>query len=460
MTMTETASGFRAPTVPAPDDVLEGVDAIRALLRNPIEAMPRALFREPYLTAHHGGKQIVWLADPDGFETVLRAEADNFPKNFIEHRMLAPVLGEGLLTSEGAHWRWQRRAAAPEFSPRRVLAFAPVFAEAARATAAEWSALADGARRDVAADMQRATLKAICESMLSGESGFDLERFGAAVTRYLDTYGRLSWFDVLRVPAWAPRPRYPMGFAALRYLRKEARRVVSERRARGPGDPPDLLDLLFAAQDPDTARAMSDAELVDNVLTIVDAGHETTALALTWALYLLACDEAAQTRVAEEARAVLGDRDAGPDDVDKLVFTKQVIQESMRLYPPVAAMGRNALEDTVVSGLKVEKGAQVLLGVYPLHRHERWWSEPETFEPDRFSPARSEGRHRFQYVPFSAGPRICIGATFAMAEAQIILASLMRDFRIAPDPEHRIWPVLRITMRPEGGMPLFITRRN
>ena len=234
--------------------------------------------------------------------------------------------------------------------------------------------------------------------------------------------------------------------------------AILRRRASGEKQK-DLLGLLLAARDPETGRGLSDDELRDNVVTFIGAGHETTALTLTFALYLIANAPEVQDRLVKEVRDVCGDRPIDAAVVDELVFHEQVIKEAMRLYPPVSIVDRMAVEDIDLGDVQVKKGDFAFNLIYVMHRHQMLWDHPERFDPDRFSEERSKGLHRFQFMPFGAGPRICIGMKFAYMEAVAMLATLLRELRFLPNAAHRVEPNIRITLRPEGGMPLFAETR-
>jgi cytochrome P450 len=471
--MTGQSAAPPPPEVVPPERPLTGFRAVAAIKNNPIEAMPRGVFEGPCVDQRLLGRQLLWVADPEGVKTVLLDEVENFPKGFVQARVLRPITGDGLLTSDGAHWRFQRRAAAPEFTPAKALAFTPVFAaasttalaglRAALAGAANGAGVRRRARVDVAEVMTATTFKVIGDALLSGEGGIDVAAFSRALTAYKATIGRATWFDVLGLPSWTPRPAYWKGAASLKRIRTMALALVKNRaRRRRTGEAtqgPDLLDLLMGAKDPESERGLGRAELVDNVVTLASAGHETTTLALTWALYLLALHPDIQERAAEEARAVLGSRDAEADDVAHLILSRTIVEESMRLYTPTPIMTRTARRATEVCGVKVAKGGNVALALYAMHRRAGLWDNPNAFDPDRFLPARAKGRHRFQFIPFGGGPRVCIGASFAMAEAAVILATVLRDFRFAPDPTEVVRLKHVITLRPANGMPLWVSER-
>jgi cytochrome P450 len=229
--------------------------------------------------------------------------------------------------------------------------------------------------------------------------------------------------------------------------------MLRERRNEGQkGD--DLMHRLMAARDPETGVPMNEEQLIDNLLTFYLAGHETTAKALTWTLYLLARSPEWTSVLKEEVARVTGGAPLGPDHIDKLVLTQQVIKESMRLYPPVPVMSRQAMADTTIGPLAVKAGTSMVIPIYALHRHRARWTDPEMFDPSRFAPERDAKISRYQYMPFGAGPRICIGMAFAMLEATTMLATMLQSARFACVPDHEPTPMARVTLVPKGGMPL------
>jgi cytochrome P450 len=235
--------------------------------------------------------------------------------------------------------------------------------------------------------------------------------------------------------------------------------VIAARRRRGAMPQPDLLDLMLNAQDPETGRRHTPAEVRNNLLAFLIAGHETTALALSWSLFLCAFDPAVQARAADEAQGVLGDRAADAADCTRLPYVRQVIDEAMRLYPPAGLLSRGALRGDMLLGRAVEPTETVMVPVWAVHRHRALWDDPDAFDPDRFAPERAKTRHRYAYLPFGAGPRVCIGMGFALMEATIILATLLARLRFDLLPGQRPLPRMLVTVRPEPGIVLRITRR-
>jgi cytochrome P450 len=441
--------------VAPPAEPLPPLKLLRTAVRNPIEIWPEAVYREPIYRRRFSGRDILFVSDPDLIREVLVDRADAFVKAETMRRALEPALGKGLLTADGEHWRWQRRAAAPIFRHERLLGFAPDMLAAAERTRERWLA-ADGGEVDVAREMMLTTYDVIARTMLSG-GGVDADRVERAVSDYLDPIGWVIALSIARLPPWLPYPGRRRSEAAQAFLRGEIVRMIGERRASAETRN-DLVALLLEAHDPETNAAMSDRELADNILTFITAGHETTALALTWTFYLLDRRPEAAARVRAEVEQVTGGGALKGEHVAGLVYTRQVLQEAMRLYPPAAVVVREAVRDMEIGGHALAAGAQVYVPIYAVHRHAQLWSDPDAFDPERFAPEAVKARHRYAYLPFGAGPRICIGMSFALIEAALILATLLRStaptLRPGYEPELR----LRVTLRPRDGMPMRLRR--
>lgn len=345
------------------------------------------------------------------------------------------------------------------FRHEKLVAFLPAMLAAAERTAARWQAAGPAATLDIGHEMMHTTFDIIVETMMSGQGAIDAEGVERSITRYLEGSGWNFAMGLLRAPEWLPFP----GRAGIRrsahYLRSTLSRVVAERRhAAEPRE--DLLGLLLSAVDPESGRRMSDDQVVDNLLTFVMAGHETTALGLAWTFHLLAGRPEIEARAVAEIAAVTGE--AGvvlPEHVARLAFTRQVFQEAMRLYPPAAIIPRMALAGFKLGSHTVPAGAMIYVPVYAVHRHERLWEAPERFDPERFAPEQAKLRHRYAYMPFGAGPRTCIGSAFAMLEAISILAVLLGRFSLRPVEARAPRPKLNITLRPDRRLRMRATPR-
>ncbi|MGF1501241.1 MAG: cytochrome P450 [Paracoccaceae bacterium] len=435
--------------------------AFRTARRNVLEIVPAAAYREPIVMGGRGGR-VRWrmLMDPPWVEHVLKTRAQDYPRSDVTRRLLAPREGQSLFTADWAEWRWQHRAMTPIFQHRNIVGLSSVMTESAEATAARMAdavARAPGEPVDVYEEMVTATFDVINDTALSGRESLDRATISTAITRFIETQAKVSFLDILGAPGWIPRPERMFGWGAKR-IDQMIDRIIAARRERGPGGKPDLLDLLIAAEDPDTGRRMTPVELRNNLMAFIVAGHETTALALSWALYLLAFDPEEQASVRTAAQSALGDRAATAEDVPALGPVRQVIEEALRLYPPAGFLSRTALTEDEIAGVPVRKGETVMIPVYAMHRNSLLWDAPDTFRPSRFSAAGKEGRHRYAHLPFGAGPRICIGMSFALMEATIILATLVARFDFGAVAGREPEPRMVLTLRPQGGLPLRVRR--
>jgi cytochrome P450 len=426
-------------------------------LGNPVATWAEEFYEEPLVLYRWHGVEVLYVMDPSLIQTILLDDLDSFSKNPPHEDILGGLGGKGLLIAEGEAWRWQRRIVAPLFAPAEVAGFVPAFAAAASGVTAQWSKAAPGSLQEIDRDMGRATLKVLQDTVLGASLGEEdraaVERFGTAFLAH--TVWKIA-FSSLGLPPSTPHPGASSMARASEELRRVAQRLLDRRRQDGD-ETPDLLARLVTARDPATGAAMPDSLILDNVVTFLMAGHETTAQALTWTLYLLALFPEWQELAREEIRRVIG---SGPIDREQavgLVLLEQIFQEAMRLYPPVPALARVTSRPVNFGGVALKEGTHVLVPIYVLHRHRRLWPEPLCFEPGRFAPEEAASRPRCTYMPFGAGPRTCIGAAFAMLEGKIMLAHLLAHARFALPHGMRPVPFARITLRPKPGLKLKVT---
>jgi len=435
----------KVPLVTEPMNIFASLKAARA---NVLSIIPDIATRQPMVSGRTG-KRWHMVMDPDAIRRMLLENLDDYPKSLVTKNLLRPAIGESLFIAEGAHWRWQRRTAAPVFSHRNMMALAPIMTAAAERSCAR-IAEAGPQAVDMAADMVRTTFDIIADVTFSDDGTFDADVVHRGIDAYISDAGKISLFDILGLPDWVPRPARIMSGGSVSAMKRVADEAVEARQARGPEGVPDLLDLLIEGEDPETHRKMNTAELRDNLLTFIVAGHETTALALSWSLYLCAYGQGVQDRARVEAQSVLEGRAATGEDVARLPYIRQIIDEALRLYPPAGIISRTAQIADTLCGRDIRPGDTVIIPIYALHRNHLLWDDPDSFRPDRFVDRKAVPR--YAYLPFGDGPRICIGASFALQEAVIILATLLSRFRFTPvagrDPE----PVMILTLRPEGGV--------
>jgi cytochrome P450 len=453
-----TAEPFRpyAPTPrPTPASLAE---LVWLSWRDPLAVWSERHFTEPVLWGESRLGHAMTVSDPAGIRRVLLDNAANYDKGRVQKRVLGRLIGDGLLLVEGEAWRRARRTLAPLFAPRRLATTVRRMDAISSARADAWLAKGDDALVLVDREMTRVTFEILSATLFSDELGGDLAGFEQALLRFSQTAARVDPLDVVGAPSWLPRVGRIMGEPALRYFEEMVAGLVSARRAllSGGEAPDDLTSALIRAQDPETGVGLSDREVAANILTFILAGHETTARTLGWTLHLLSHAPDVADRVAAEGRALdLSD----PGWMETAPWTRAVLEEAMRLFPPAPLLTREALGEDEVSGVKVRKGTQVLISPWVLHRHALLWEDPSAFRPERFLPGAREGIDRFAYIPFGAGPRICIGASFAMQEAVLILSAIIRRLRLAPGDAEEPRPSQRITLRSEKGIRLRVSRR-
>jgi len=428
------------------------------VIRNPIDALPHGVFTAPLVHVEALGRQRFYILEPSLIQEALVGNADALTKGPELRRTLGAVLGDGLLTADGAHWRWQRQSAAPIFRHERLLGFLPAMLAAAAETRDRWLTKPDGSVIDIGHEMMHTTFDIIVETMLSGRANIDAARAERAITDFLESTGWVFALSLLNAPSWMPYPGKGRTNAAARYLRGAIGRIAAAHRAAGSGSG-DLVDLLLNAADPETGRTMTDEELTDNLLTFVAAGHETTALGLAWTFDLLSRNPGPAERALAEIEAVTGGGPLLPDHIAKLNYTRQVFQEGMRLYPPAPIIARAVTRPFTLGNRRVPQGSMVYVPIYALHRHTALWDRPNDFDPDRFAPERSKARHRYAYLPFGGGARICIGSAFAMMEGVAILATLLRAVKLTSLADHPPKPRMRLTLRPDKKLMMRVERR-
>jgi len=428
---------------------------LRLLVSNPLEVWTRAHFEEPIVRDGLPFVPALVVSDPDAVRHVLLDNAANYRKDDLLLRILGPGLGQGLRTVEGQQWRKQRHAVAPMFARKTIYGFGEAMKAAIAEFASRWLALGDDATVDLAREAGNLTLDVLRRTIIS--EGFEENNAAvlAAMRCYFDSIGRIDPMDALGLPEFVPRPTRGPEREALQFFNATVEGIISARQ-RGVQDaakPRDLLALLLNAS---SADGLSEEEVRANILTFIAAGHETTANAITWSLYLLSQDQDWRTRVADEAERARATTD---DPCAHLELARAVVEESLRLYPPIAAISRVAIGEDEVGGEKVQPGTMVIVSPYVLHRHRRLWNHPDMFDPTRFLGPERERVGRFSYLPFGAGPRTCIGAAFALQEATLAVSEIAKRFIWDLAPDFDVQPLLRITLRPKNGLPMRVRRR-
>jgi cytochrome P450 len=440
------------PSPPRASDNMTAFGRMAAMRVSAIGSWGQRAYEEDIVRGRFFGRNSFILNTPDTIRHVLVDNYENYTRTPAAIRVLRPVLGEGLLIAEGRAWKHQRRTLAPAFTPRAVAPLVPHMIAATDATIAKLQA-ASGDPVDLRAAMQRMTLEIAGRTMFS----FGMDRHGAALRDFVMEYGqrlaRPHFLDLLLPLGWPS----PQDFSRARFRKRWTQFVamlMAERRAAGKneGAPPrDLFDLMGAARDPESGVAFTDEQLGDQVATMILAGHETTATALFWSLYLLALDPLTQDQLAAE---VQGATVNGALDIERLKFTRAVVDETMRLYPPAFLIARAAAAADSIAGMAVRKNDIVLVAPWLLHRHEKLWRDPNAFIPARFMPP-APAPDRFAYLPFGVGARVCIGAHFALVEATLALARMIGAFRITLLDQEPVMPIGVVTTQPDRS-PMFM----
>jgi cytochrome P450 len=452
---------FRPPAAKRNKGPLSALGILASLARNPVEIWSDFHFEHPVLVGKtfFGVRAVV--SDPAAVRRVFLDNVANYRKDAVQLRVLRPGLGSGLLTVEGEAWKAQRRALAPLFSPRQVAAFAPAMHRVAQAAAEALVARRDGSVIEAQEEMGIAALKVLEQTLFSNGLAREASQFQKAMSRYFETIGRIDPLDVLGAPDFLPRIGRIRGKESLAFFASTVDDIISARRAliaSGASAPEDLLTLLLRAADPETGRGLSEEDVRANIVTFIGAGHETTANALTWTLYLLSQAPDWRAKVEAEIDAHF-DADDETDPSGHLPVTKAVFEEAMRLFPPAANLVREAIGEDWLAGFRIPAGAIVSISPYVLQRHKTLWRNPDDFDPSRFLPGEREKIDRYAYIPFGAGPRVCIGQAFAMQEGLIVLAHVLKRVRLDLFPGHPVALQQRITLRPQHGMRMIVRRR-
>ena len=444
------------PTVRPSKGVLPLPFFLARFIRNPLRSLPRAVYHEPIVVHGRDRPLVAWVTAPDLIETILLRDAATFAKTRLDKRVLKPVLGNGLLTSDGASWRWQRKLASPLFRHGEILSYVPAMVSAAAEQVERWRQRGPGFTALVDEDMTETTFKVITRTILAGTVEADSDIILRAGRGYLD---HITWeiaAAMLLLPEGIWHPFRSRMRAAARDERDAVGRLLTSRRNDTEGKD-DLLARMIDARHPDTGEPMPDDLLIDNLATFLLAGHETTAKALTWTLYLMARSPDWQARARREIEAVTGCGPAQPEHISRLEITTRILKEAMRLYPPAPVLTRVTMKPVTLGGRDLPERTLIVIPIYAVHRHHALWTDPDRFDPDRFLPEHETQHQRTQFMPFGFGGRVCIGQAFAMIEAIAILATLLQGATFQWDGKHLPEPVSRVTLRPRGRMPLIVS---
>jgi cytochrome P450 len=431
-------------------------DLARALGQNALLSFPPEAFEKDVVARRFFGRRQIILNRPAGIQHILVDNPANYRRTAATMRMLQPLLGKGLLLSEGEDWKYQRRTVAPALAPRTIPMLARHIAQVTGAVISRL-AVSSECSVDLLTEMQFLALEIAGRSMFSVAMERHRAEMRDLIMRYAEHLGRPTLLDLL-LPLVIPTPRDIARRRVRRRWMDLIDRIIADRRAiTFDAATNDLFDLISTTRDPETGTGFSGERLLDQVATLITAGHETTAAALFWAIYLVAAAPDVQNHLAAEVAPLDLDPDRAADALPRLIYTRAVVQETLRLYPPAFTLVRQARRADSADGVAVPAGAVVFISPWVLHRHRRLWAEPEKFDPARFLPDASPP-DRFAYLPFGIGPRVCVGAQFALTEATLVLASLFQAFDIERAEDDPVEPVAIVTTQPDHP-PLFRLRQ-
>lgn len=427
----------------------------REFNRNPPQFMYELLQHYGDVARWRGTFDVVFLNHPDFVRRVLSRSYEHFSKQVIDYRVLAQIMGNGLVSNDGPGWVRQRKLMQPMFANRVVNGFDTPINTLTERLLIEWDAAGSNPVW-VDRDMGRLTFQIVGATLF----GSDIEQHADEVADILEVVN-LQTQEIralMTLYPWIPTPYNLRWRKARRRLDEIVYGMIAARRREGAGEN-DILDRLISARDDDSGEGMDEKQMRDEVVTLMLAGHETSATALSWTLYLLAKHPEIMQRLAGELDAVLHGAPATSADVSSIPYLKQVVQESMRIYPPVWAIARRSHHDERFGDYDVPAGAYIGIVPYALHRHPEFWPDPERFDPDRFAPNPTESRHSYCYLPFAAGPRACIGLGMAMLEIQLVLAQIVQRYDVHVVPGHPVETSAKVTLKQRYGMPLRLSRR-
>ncbi|MCS6909070.1 MAG: cytochrome P450 [Anaerolineales bacterium] len=401
-----------------------------------------------------GPSRFYLIHHPDDVKYVLQDNQKNFVKAYDP---IKPLFGDGLLTSNGEKWLRHRRLMQPAFHRTQIAQMAGVMTAATETMLARWAAQPTGKPLEISSEMMLLTQTIIVRTMFSTDVSANAERIGAAFD-YLLAYFNRFLFSPIHIPLDWPTPANRRFKRERDFITQTVYAILADRRRSGRQEA-DLLSMLLAAREEGDGRGLSDEEIRDEIITIFLAGHETTATLLSWTWYVLSRQPQILSRLEDELARVLSGRTPTFDDLPRLTYTRLVLDETLRLYPPAWMFVRTAVADDELGGYHVPAGASIFLSPYVTHRLPEFWPEPETFDPERFRPEAVEARHKLAYFPFAAGPRKCIGDQFALVEATLLLATIAQRYRLKAVPGYRVRPTPLATLRPRPGLLMTLEKR-
>ncbi|HVZ53345.1 MAG TPA: cytochrome P450 [Pseudolabrys sp.] len=446
------------PRLPAQPSAWQRLKAMR---KNILAGWEENAFYYEFVSAKILSRRVFLCNSPDSVQFALNSHNSSFERKSAQHRhSLSPLLGDGLFVSDGETWRERRRIVAPVVHVSRLPDFAPVMVQTALEARERWANLPAGAEIDVLGEMAQLTAEIICRTIFGSQLG---RAHASEVVSGFSDYQRYimktDFISLLGLPDWLPRWYSPRVRRAVKRIHGVLERIIDESRQQRDRNEASIIGRLFDAQEQDGGVKFDQEALRNEAAVLFMAGHETTANSLAWTWYLLSQSPRVQTRLLNELDRVLGGRAPTLDDVPNLVYTRAVFEETMRLYPPVPMLTREALVDENFNGVTIPKGSMILVSPWLLHRHKRLWHKPDHFVPERFMPAAKGPVSKFAYIPFSIGPRICAGMAFGLTEAILCIATLAQQFKLQLKEGHQVEIECHLTLRPGATLPMVLQRR-
>jgi cytochrome P450 len=455
-------SHFVPPYPPRTREPLGPLEILRTARRNLLAVFDEKSFEYQFFGVRMLNRMLFICNSPDTVAQAFIGLHDSFERKTPQMRhALAPIVGDGLIISDGQIWKQRRRIVAPLIHVSRMSLFAPTMVEVAAEIGERWRSLPEGAPIDVLREMGTLTAEVICRAVFGPRLGTEhATAIVSAFSEYQRQIGRLDLSYLVGLPDWLPRFYRPAVHRAARRIHAVLDHIIGQCEAARASGETSMVRLLLDARDPDTGEALGRAALRNEAAVLFLAGQETTASSLAWTWFLLSQAPAVEARLQAELAEVLGGRSPTLDDMPRLIFTRAVFEETIRLYPPIPFLGRQALQDERIRNRHIPKGSLVAVVPWLLHRHRQLWNDPDHFSPERFLPENAAARQRYSYIPFSVGPRVCAGAAFGQTEAILCIATLAQRMQLRLAPGTVVEPICRLTLRPGNTLPMLVSSRS
>lgn len=439
---------FRPPAPQLSSESMTSHQMLWAVLFNPLSLWRREHFEEPMVVIRTALGTSVVVNDTELIKQVLVDDAQNYGRDSLQKRILQRMTGRSLFLAEGADWRFQRKILAPFFSAKALAAYLPGMTAAAEDAVSRFLRT-DSVGINLGQEMATLTVDVLGRTIFSNMLGESPSAIANSVRQFADVNGPVELGDILGFPSWIPGIRRILGWRATAKVQQRAKRLIAESKASDLAPGSDIISALLSARDPETGKPLNERVVESNVSTLLGAGSDTVAVALSWSIYLLSQDTHVREAVEAEIDTHLKGERMTLEILDQLVWTRAVIEEAMRLYPPAPLIGRMTRNEGRLGGELLPAGTTILISPWVIHRHVQLWNNPDIFEPERFLPGRRELIPRFAYLPFGAGPGVCLGMNFALQEAVVVLATLIKKLYFERADDHPVRLCQRLTLQTE-----------